>query len=63
MRPVVIVLAAVVSVVALVEGRRVAREVKKNVARTNRTLALEHAAGQKPGQVTVPKLPKIKRAG
>jgi hypothetical protein len=62
MRAVVILVAAVVSVVALVEGRRAARDVKKNVKRTNRKLAVEHAARQKPGQVTVPKVPKIKRA-
>jgi hypothetical protein len=62
MRALVIVVAAVVSVLALVEGRRVAREAKNELERTDRARAVEHAARQKPGQVAVPKLPKIKRA-
>jgi uncharacterized protein YwlG (UPF0340 family) len=61
MRPLVIVLAAVVSVLAVVKARRAAKLVAQNTRATNRKVVVENAAHQKPGQVAVPKIPKVKR--
>ena len=62
MRAVVIAVAAAVSVLALVRSRRAATEFKKNLKATKRRESVKHAVHQKPGQIGVPKMPKVKRS-
>lgn len=61
MRVVAIVVALGVTVLALVQARRAAAELKKDAKSAKRRQAVTHAARQKPGVVAVPKTPKIKR--
>lgn len=62
MRIVVITVAALVTVLTLVQARRAAAEAKSQAKTAARLRSVKHAAHQKPGQMTVPKTPKIKRS-
>ena len=62
MRRLVIALAIGLGLYSFFKGRRIAAATKKNWKRTTRKRAVENGARQKPGQVKVPKIPKVKRS-
>jgi hypothetical protein len=62
MRVFAILVAAAATVFALVSSRRAAGQAKKHAKFEKRLHAVEHATRQKPGQIVVPKIPKVKRS-
>lgn len=61
MRVFAILVAAGATVFAVVSSRRAASQAKKHAKFERRLHAVGHATRQKPGLVSVPKPPKIKR--
>ncbi len=59
MRIVTLIVAALASIAALVSSRRSASEAKKHAHFESRLNSVEHAAHQKAGLVSVPKMPKM----